>query len=63
MSRDVLILNGAVSFIERGPTDQTFMPASDPPDASFISEADWKALIGKQDETAYIASMGWFVGG
>lgn len=63
MSRDVMILDGVVVFIERGPADVTFMPASDSPDASFISEADWKALIGNQSEATYIASMGWVAGG
>ena len=63
MSRDVLIRGGVVSFIERGLKDVTYLPLSDPPDVSFISEADWKALIGNQSEAAYIASMGWTVDG
>ena len=58
MSRDVLILGGVVSFIERGPKDVTYLPLSDPPDVSFISEADWALLVGS-DEAAYIAAMGW----
>lgn len=60
MTRDVLILNGIVSFIERGATDVTLLPMGDPPDASFISEADWLSLT-KGNEAAYITSMGWTV--
>lgn len=73
MSRDVLILGGVVSFIERGPNDVTYLPMIDPPDTNLICEADWLALIGEADtdeegnplgtfaerEAAYIAEMGW----
>lgn len=73
MSRDVLILGGVVSFIERGPNDVTYLPMIDPPDTNLICEADWVALIGEptvdeegnsletfeQREAAYIKSMGW----
>lgn len=73
MTRDVLILGGVVSFIERGPNDVTYLPMIDPPDTNLICEEDWLALIGEpnvdeegnptetfsQREAAYIAEMGW----
>lgn len=73
MSRDVLILGGVVSFIERGPNDVTYLPMIGPPDTNLICEADWLALVGEpavdeegnpvetfaQREAAYIESMGW----
>ena len=54
MSRDVLILGNAVSFLERGEKDVTVIP----PDASFIAEADWKNLLGDQKEADYIVALG-----
>jgi len=73
MTRDVLILGGVVSFIERCPNDVTYLPKIDPPDTNLICEADWLALIGEPNvdedgnpletfaerEAAYIAEMGW----
>lgn len=59
MSRDLLIINGVVSFIERGGNDLTIIP----PDASFIAEADWKNLLGDQSEADYITALGLKVSG
>ena len=59
MSRDVLILGNAVSFLERGGKDVTVIP----PDASFICEADWKNLLGEQKEADYIKALGRVVSG
>lgn len=59
MSRDVLILGDSIQFIERGEKDVTIIP----PDASFITEADWKNLLGGQSEAEYVKALGLVTGG
>ena len=66
MSRDILILQGHASVIERSPTDWTLLPISDLKDVSLISEADWLSLVEvpgtglefNSIEKAYLASLG-----
>ena len=59
MSRDVMIRNGTVTFLDRSATDETIIP----PDASLICEADWKNLLGDQKEADYIKALGLVVSG
>lgn len=59
MSRDVLILGNVVTFLDRGEKDVTIIP----PDASFITEADWKNLLADQKEADYIKALGLVVSG
>lgn len=59
MSRDVLILGNVVTFLDRGEKDVTIIP----PDASFITEADWKNLLADQKEADYIKALGLAVSG
>ena len=63
MSRNALILNGIISFVELADTDLVYAPAGEPPEFDFICEADWLSLVAGQSEAAYIASMGWVAGG
>ncbi len=55
MSVDVLVRNDILSRLERSENDVTALPTG----ASLISEADWAALVGEQDEAEYVESMGW----
>ena len=59
MSRNALILDNVISFVELADTDLVYGPASEPPEFDFICEADWLSLVAGQGEAAHIASMGW----
>lgn len=63
MSRNALILNNVISFVELADTDLVYGPASEPPEFDFICEADWKNLLGEQSEADYIKALGLVVGG
>ena len=45
MTRNALILNNVISFVELADTDLVYGPASEPPEFDFICEADWKNLL------------------
>lgn len=63
MSRDILIRGNNLLFWDTHKGDCTVLPK----DASLISEADWRLLVGEpaegetfeEREAAYIKSMGW----
>ena len=63
MTRNALILNGIISFVELADTDLVYEPAGEPPEFDLISEADWKNLLGDQKEADYIAALGLVVSG
>ena len=63
MSRNALILNGIISFVELADTDLVYEPAGEPPQIDFICEAAWKNLCGDQKEPDNIAALGLVVGG
>ena len=63
MTRNALILNNVISFVELADTDLVYGPASEPPEFDFICEADWKNLLGDQKEADYIKGLGLVVGG
>lgn len=63
MSRNALILNGIISFVELADTDLVYAPAGEPPEFDFICEADWKNLLGEQPEVDYIKALGLVVSG
>ena len=63
MSRNALILNNVISFVELADTDLVYEPAGEPPEFDFICEADWKNLLGDQPEADYIKALGLVVGG
>ncbi len=63
MSRDVLIQNNEVTFIERSPTDVTVVPEG----VSLFCEEDWRAMVGEpkegetfeQREKEFITKQNW----
>lgn len=66
MSRDILIINGIASVMQRSETDITYLPMDDSVDVSLISENDWSNLVESpgsdenfsDSEKEYLESIG-----
>ncbi len=66
MSRDIFIINGIASVLQRSETDITYLPMDDSVDVSLISENDWSNLVDSpgsdenfsDSEKKYLESIG-----